>query len=284
MGRVQDVPLSAPVTGAAGTQWVRRVLSAALLLPLFLAVVVWGPPWLFALIVLGVVGLAQWEFAALFRRAGVAASPLLGVGGGLVVTASFLVPDAVPMALALVVLGVLGASLAGGPPIAWQPSAVTLLGICYVGFLLGHALWLRNVPSGMEWVLFLVAVTWCGESAAYAVGSAFGRHRLAPRLSPRKTVEGAAGQLVAAVVVAAIAQPILLAEWPWWEVVGLGAVLGVVGQVGDLVESLLKRSVGAKDSGAAIPGHGGILDRVDGLLFCTPVLFYCVAHGQAIAG
>lgn len=284
MGRAHGVPLPASMAGREGIQWVRRILSAVLLLPLLVAVVVWGPPWVFATVVLGVGALGQWELIRMFRRAGIEAFPRLGVAGGLVVSASFLVPGAVPAALTLVVLVVLSAGLGRPGGAAWEPAAVTLVGICYVNLLLGHALWLRSLPAGVEWVLFLVAVTAAGETAAYVVGSTMGRRKLAPRLSPRKTVEGALAQVVLATVAAVVAQRLLLPGQPAWAMAGLGVVLGVVGQVGDLVESLLKRSVGAKDSGMVIPGHGGVLDRVDGLLFCSPVLFYCVSHGRTFAG
>jgi phosphatidate cytidylyltransferase len=248
------------------------------------AVVLWGPPWVWALLVLGVAAVGQWEFTRMFRRAGVAAFRILGLVGGLTVSASFLAPGTVPVALTLVVIAVLAAGVTRRESIAWEPAAVTLLGICYVNLLLGHALWLRGLSDGVGWVLFLVAVTWVGETAAYAVGSTLGRHKLAPQLSPGKTVEGALAQLVASAVAAVIAHALLLPGRPAWEGAALGLVLGVVAQVGDLVESSLKRSVGAKDSGVVIPGHGGILDRVDGLLLCTPVLFYCVAHGRSPAG
>jgi phosphatidate cytidylyltransferase len=284
MGRADGVPLSTPVARSAGAPWVRRVLSASLLLPPFVAIVLWGPAWVWTLLVLGVATLGQWEFTRMFRRAGVGAFPVLGLVGGLAVSASFLAPDAVPVALTLVVIAVLAAGVAGRPSIAWEPAAVTLMGICYVNLLLGHALWLRGLSDGVAWVLFLVAVTWVGETAAYAVGSSLGQHKLAPRLSPGKTVEGAVAQLVASAVAAVIVHALLLPGRPAWEGAGLGVLLGVVAQIGDLVESLLKRSVGAKDSGVVIPGHGGLLDRVDGLLFCTPVLFYCVAHGRPPAG
>jgi phosphatidate cytidylyltransferase len=284
MGRAHGVPLCTSVAGSASAPWVRRVLSATLLLPPFAAVVVWGPPWVWDLLVLGVSALAQWEFTRMFRRGGVGAFPVLGLCGGLAVSASFLIPDGVPVALTLVVLAVLAAGITARESIAWEPAAVTLVGVCYVNLLLGHAVWLRGLHEGVAWVLFLVTVTWVGETAAYAVGSALGRHKLAPRVSPGKTVEGAVAQLTASAVAAVIAHALLLPGRPAWQGAGLGLLLGVVAQVGDLVESLLKRSIGAKDSGEIIPGHGGILDRVDGLLFCTPVLFYCVAPGRPFAG
>jgi phosphatidate cytidylyltransferase len=152
----------------------------------------------------------------------------------------------------------------------------------YVNWLLGHAILLHALPAGASLVLFLVGVTWVGETVAYVVGSTVGRRRLAPVISPRKTVEGAAAQLIASV-----AAGVLLAAWllpgcpvPW--ALGAGGLLGVVGQVGDLAESVIKRSVSLKDTGALIPGHGGVLDRIDSLLFNAPLLYvYAITTGCA---
>jgi len=265
---------------AAAGGWGRRVLSAALLLPLFVTALVWGPPWVFGALVLGVGALGQWEFTRMFRRAGVEAFPVLGLVGGVLVSGSFFARDALPLALTAAILMVMAGALWLGRAVAWEPAGATVLGICYVNVLIGHAIWLRALPEGVEWILFLVGVTWAGETAAYAVGSAMGRHPLVPRISPRKTVEGAAAQLGAATLAAVVVHRLLLPERPAVEAPILGLLLGVVGQVGDLVESLLKRSVRAKDSGVVIPGHGGVLDRIDGLLFCAPVLFYCLTHGR----
>jgi phosphatidate cytidylyltransferase len=237
-----------------------------------------------AMVVL-VSGLAQWEFTRMFRRAGIPAFSWVGLGAGLVVTASFAMPAAQVPALSAALLAVLVAGLVhrDGRGCAWEPAAVTLLGIGYVNWLLGHALWLRRLEAGVEWVLLLVWVTWLGETAAYLVGSAMGRRPLAPAVSPKKTVEGAVAQLIVSVLAAVAAPGWLVGSLARGEAVGIGLALGVVGQVGDLVESWLKRSVGTKDAGRLIPGHGGMLDRVDGLLFNTPVLFYYVAYGRSLA-
>ena len=151
-----------------------------------------------------------------------------------------------------------------------------MFGICYVNWLIGYGFWLRDLELGKEWVLLLVWVTWLGETAAYLVGTAIGRHPLAPTISPKKTMEGALAQLIVSVLAALLARvwffPVLSAE----NAVVVGVLLGIAGQVGDLVESALKRSVGTKDTGRLIPGHGGMLDRIDSLLFNTPVLYFYV--------
>jgi phosphatidate cytidylyltransferase len=123
--------------------------------------------------------------------------------------------------------------------------------------------------GGMAWVLAVVLSTWAGDSAAYLAGRTFGRHRLAPAVSPGKTIEGAVGGLLAAVLVSTAVFGVSGAL-PAWAGALVGAGLGVCGQLGDLSESFLKRQAGVKDSGDLIPGHGGMLDRVDALLFAFP--------------
>jgi CDP-diglyceride synthetase len=243
MGRAQEAPVppsvdAAPPAGGAAL-W-KRVLSTVILLPVFVGIVMVGPARLFGALVVLVSAVAQWEFTGMFERAGVRTFRWLG----------------------------------RGTPIAWEPAAVTLFGICYVNWLLGYGFLLRDLPGGSDWVLFLVGVTWLGETAAYVVGSTLGRTKLAPVISPRKTVEGAAAQLAVSVLAAVVAQAWLLPGIGLGRAVVAGLLLGVVGQLGDLVESALKRSVGTKDTGALIPGHGGLLDRLDSLLFNTPALFY----------
>jgi phosphatidate cytidylyltransferase len=155
---------------------------------------------------------------------------------------------------------------------AWAGVTLTLLGVCYCAWLLGHAIWLRALPGGRGLTLFALGVTWCGESAAYFLGRRFGRRPLAPRVSPGKTVEGGIAQLIASGGAALLGAPFVSLSLP--EAAAIGLFLGTVGQIGDLSESFLKRSAGAKDAGRLIPGHGGLLDRLDSLLFNVPALYY----------
>jgi phosphatidate cytidylyltransferase len=199
------------------------------------------------------------------------------------VTVSFALPHRDPPAalivLTLAVAVVLTASLRSRGTLSIEPVATTLLAVLYVGWFLGHAVLLYRLTNGGAVVLLLVGTTWLGESAAYAVGSSMGRHPLAPVISPRKTVEGAVAQVIASALGALVLGAWLLPEWGVPATLGAGVVLGLVGQVGDLAESVIKRSVGAKDSGTLIPGHGGLLDRVDGLLLNAPALYYYAVLG-----
>jgi phosphatidate cytidylyltransferase len=273
----------APASGGAGLA--RRILSTIILLPALVGLVAYGPAWAFTVLVVLVAGLGLWEFVRLFDRAGLSTFPMVALVGGMAVTASFAVTDLTPVALTLVLIGALSAGLwrPDGSVPTWEPVAITVLGVCYVSWLLGHAIWLRALAAGVAWILLLLWVTWIGESTAYLIGSTMGRRKLAAVVSPKKTVEGAVAQLVVSPVAALVVGNWLIPSMSGREAVGVGLLLGASGQVGDLVESLLKRSVGTKDTGDLIPGHGGILDRVDGLLFNTPVLFYYVSHGRALA-
>jgi len=281
--QVAGVQIPGPLeTGAPSpaASLLRRVLSTLVLLPVILAIVLAGPLWLFAATIVLIGAAAQWEFTGMFERAGIRPFRAMGLVGGVAVTASFAMPVSERIVFTAVLLGLLVAVLwrHRGARVVWEPVAITVFGICYVNWLLGYGFWLRDLSSGKEWVLLLVWVTWLGETAAYLVGASVGRHPLAPVISPKKTVEGALAQLAVSIVAAVAGQAWFFPALPREHAAVVGVLLGVVGQVGDLVESALKRSVGTKDTGHLIPGHGGLLDRVDSLLFNTPVLFFYAAH------
>ncbi len=160
--------------------------------------------------------------------------------------------------------------------------AVTVFGIMYIGWLGSHLVMLRQLPStvgveesiGARLVFLAALLTWSTDTAAYLFGVAFGRHKLIPRISPNKTIEGGVGGLLGAALVGWICTKTFTPFLTPLAGILLGLTVGVVGQLGDLVESLIKRDVGIKDSAELIPGHGGVLDRFDSLLFTVPVLYY----------
>jgi phosphatidate cytidylyltransferase len=255
---------------------VRRVASAVVLIPPFVWAVAIAPPWIFALLVVAIGATALWELVRMFQQAGHPVSAVVTIVCGTAVTGSFLAPGALVPTLTAAVVVILGTAVWRPGPPTTQATFVALLGVSYIGVLLGHALLLHRLPSGAWLVLFVAGVTWVGETAAYVIGSLVGRHRLAPRISPGKTIEGAVGQLLASVGGALLLAP-LTPGLDGVTATGAGALIGVIGQVGDLAESVIKRGVGAKDAGELIPGHGGLLDRLDGLLFSTPAFFYYVS-------
>jgi phosphatidate cytidylyltransferase len=278
---VASVALTTPgVTSSA----IKRVLTAAVGVPLFYLMVAHTRDWVFVLFVVTVSGLALWELLRLFARSGQPVHTRLTIGLGTIITGSFALPSpgAVPVAvLCASAAALLSAPLWSGERPVIEPAALTLVALVYVSWFLGHVLALHRRPEGDFLVLFLVTVTWVGETAAYVVGSSLGRHKLAPAVSPGKTIEGAVAQLAVSIAAAGLCAEWLLPDWSLAGALVAGALLGVVGQVGDLVESAIKRSVGVKDAGGLIPGHGGVLDRVDGLLFNSPALYYYVTLGGA---
>ena len=162
--------------------------------------------------------------------------------------------------------------------------AGSVFGIVYVGWFAAHMALLRGIPhTGPALLTMLIAAVALNDAAAYVVGSAIGRHKMAPKVSPNKTWEGAVAGFAAAVLGMAVfhllrnAFPVLaVPQWSFARFLCTGAILSVAAQIGDLVESFMKRSAGVKDSGFLFPGHGGVLDRADGFLFAAPVLYYMV--------
>lgn len=149
-----------------------------------------------------------------------------------------------------------------------------IFGNVYVGLLGAHVVLLRFLPEGGSWLIIASAVTASSDSGAYFVGRAWGKRKLSPNVSPNKTIEGAVGGVLSGLLAAVFFAYLLLPEINWLFLVCAAVVLTVVGIVGDMTESIIKRGTGTKDSGNILAGHGGILDRVDSLLFVCPVLYY----------
>ena len=152
---------------------------------------------------------------------------------------------------------------------------VTVLGVLYISLFLSYLVLLHAGQNGRNWIFFLLIVLWCTDIGAYAVGRIWGRHKLSPLVSPHKTIEGAVGGLIFSLVAAVILKKLLLEDLGLAQAAALSFVIAVPGQAGDLCESALKRYFGVKDSGTMLPGHGGMLDRIDSLLFAAPLTYYC---------
>lgn len=153
-----------------------------------------------------------------------------------------------------------------------------LQGVVYIPVLLSFLILIREGSSGMIWVFVLLAVIFAGDTSAYYVGSYLGRHKLIPAISPGKTIEGSIGGLAANLAVGSVGKIFFLSELPWGLSLLFFLVVGLAGQVGDLFESELKRASGIKDSSGILPGHGGILDRIDALLFASPVAYIFIRY------
>lgn len=159
------------------------------------------------------------------------------------------------------------------PAFTFIDISVTVLTPLYTGWLLAHLVSLRELPQGFHFVLLVLVATWSTDTFAYFVGITIGKHRLAPVLSPKKSVEGSIGGVIGSVV-ASVIIGYLDSHMPITNYIIIGLLVGIVGQVGDLAESALKRMAGVKDAGRFIPGHGGILDRFDSMFLTAPIVYY----------
>lgn len=256
-----------------------RILSAVVLAPVVLVLVAYSPPLLF-LICVGAVGtVSLFEYFRMVRSMGFRAHPWFGYPAFWVLLAGLhqkWLPAAAIVA-AVIVAGFLSAM--------WRQYTLReratgmmadLLGVFYLAFLLYPAVALRfdfGDKRGLHWIILLFVVVWAGDSMALVVGKTTGRTRFAPQISPKKTNEGAVGGLFAGVLAAALLQHFWCTDLPLPHVIAAAFLVGAFGQLGDLAESMLKRAAEVKDSSSIIPGHGGILDRIDSLLFGLPVLY-----------
>ncbi len=253
-----------------------RILSAVVLIPLAFALLYLGGWWFTALVVLFGI-LASYEAYAMLRRKGY--RPFTYWGMAVVVGLVLLVardPQErwLPHALTLVVLLTLVRALAHRTEAPATDWALTVAVALYLGGLMRYALLLREYTNGLQWVVAALLTTWITDTGAYFVGLSIGKHRMAPRLSPKKTWEGAIGGWIIGVLGAVLVGWVLLPFLTLWQMVVLGVVVSTVAPFGDLAESMFKRQCGVKDSGNLIPGHGGALDRIDSLLFVFPVVYW----------
>lgn len=253
----------------------KRVVSATILIPIVGVAIFIGDPLFFALVSL-VALLAGHEFLQMSRQQGLVPLHLLG----LALIALFLVDAQWPefgvfsWGLGTITLFGLIAQVFRpnrGSVISWS---FAIAGAVYIGFSTSHFVKLRALDTvGIWWMVLALMGTWICDTGAYLVGIKFGRHKLAPALSPKKSWEGAVGGLVASVAFVAPYATLVLAL-PWGKGILLGVLLVIAATVGDLAESAIKRQFGVKDSGNLIPGHGGMLDRIDSLLFVVPLVYY----------
>jgi len=255
----------------------QREATAFALLPLVLAAIVWLPPWVYLAAIWIVTLLAAWELLVLLRLTGRATLPiavLLGIAAALPAFWRLGFAAAGPV-LAALVLALPLIVLLSRHPIAGATAATTgtVFAAVYFAVTGGAMGYLRVAfPDAFGWkvVLLHCLTIWAGDSGAYYVGTRFGRHRLAPRVSPNKSWEGVVGGTAATFFAVWVCRAAFFPELPLPASVGVACLLSVLAPLGDLVESILKRDAGVKDSSALIPGHGGFLDRTDSLYFAAP--------------
>jgi len=267
-----------------------RILTALVLTPPVIYLIVWAPSWLFLAALLLVVERGAYEYFQISRQAGLEGFPWLGYGGCAALCLAQVVDLRLPgtTVITLTVFSVpacLALALLGTGELRRYLGAVcsTLFAIFYLGLMLSWLVPLRfsaslaqkaglGTSSGRI-LLFLFAVVWAGDIFAYLAGRGIGRRPLFPHISPKKTLEGTIGGLAGSLLVAWA-----MARWVWQTsdlktAMLIGGIVAVAGQAGDLAESALKRSADVKDSGTLLPGHGGLLDRIDSLIFAAPALW-----------
>jgi phosphatidate cytidylyltransferase len=267
----------------------KRVLVAVLLLPILIwAIMANGIPYL--LLFLFLLGMAVWEYGSLFWAGGYQPHKIwmvLSTGGLLYARflAEFkydwiLIPIIILVALVLHII-----EYEKGRDLAATDFAITLSGIFYIGILGSLLFMIRTLPAGEWWLLVVLPGVWLADSGAYFIGSKFGKHKIAPRLSPNKSWQGYFGGILMAVIFT----PLLIS---WYTTIGapadagltlkagiiLGLLLGILPTLGDLGESMIKRQVGQKDSGTLLPGHGGIFDRIDSWLWAGAIGYFVILN------
>jgi phosphatidate cytidylyltransferase len=251
-----------------------RVISAAVLV-VIVAIPAYLGGWPFLALIALIAGLGTWEYCKLLRQGGHEPMAPLAIGLSVLFVAQAQWPELLPLSLVLTI-AVIGALLIS----LWHKSAqpvtdwaLILAGALYIGWLLSQFVRLRAGAQGLPWLALAALMVWAADVFAYFGGRAFGRHPWWPRHSPKKSWEGyLIGALAATLVGSLLAGP--LVGISWLEGFALGLLIGLLAPLGDLAESMLKRQVGAKDSSALIPGHGGVLDRIDSLLIAIPIVYY----------
>jgi phosphatidate cytidylyltransferase len=265
----------------------KRILTALVLIPLVIVLVFLGPDWLVTVSVGAVALLAAWEYLGIAKATGAEPQriPIL-LAIAILFAVSLLWPDKLSITLGAESLALfVYCALASPIERVLRDAAAAVFCLIYTGFTLIALPALRSSEDGKSIVLFLLCAVWAGDIVALYVGRNLGRHKLAPKLSPNKTWEGSVGSLAGSLLVTGLLivlaaqlakREILTLTYPGsvlhWML--LAVIVNVAAQVGDLAESGLKRSADVKDSGTLLPGHGGILDRIDALLLAAPVLWY----------
>ena len=261
-----------------------REMTALVVVPVVVWLVFWSHPYIFD-VAIGLVSLlALYEFLLFGRRKGYEIPILLCLVIATLILLAFVRDDLsveIGMYLTLLVIPASYVFSKRNLEEALPSSAIAVMATMYVGMLGGCLIRLRNdFEHGPQLVAFLLLVVWLGDAGAYYTGKRLGKHKLSPRISPKKTVEGLAGGIIASIITAIVIQLTFLEEFPLVHAILVGVVLSIAGVIGDLAESMWKRSAAVKDSGTLIPGHGGFLDRLDSILFTAPILYVYWAFAQ----
>jgi phosphatidate cytidylyltransferase len=255
-----------------------REITAAVLMPLTIWIIGWSHQYIFDAAIAIIGALALYEFLQFGIRKGYYIPIPLCIGVMMFIVAAFVLePVSVEMGVfvALLVIPAAYVFTRGRLEDALPASAIATMATLYVGMLGGSLVRLRTDfhDRGPKLVFFLLLVVWLGDAGAYYVGKRFGKRKLSPNISPKKTIEGGIGGMVMSVITAIVTHFTFFPEFPLVHAIIAGALLSVSGMIGDLAESMWKRSANVKDSGTLLPGHGGFLDRFDSIFFTAPILY-----------
>ncbi|NWG01353.1 MAG: phosphatidate cytidylyltransferase [Syntrophaceae bacterium] len=260
----------------------RKVWMALIMVPPILFLIGWGPSEVLHLMVVFATFLGLREYYRLVLPQSKWIEHFAGIGLGLMLSLFLSFGDSRELSpflfLVLILLSIFFMVTSKDLASTISKISITLFGILYVGFLLAYVSLIRNLADGRLWVLFLVATIWAGDISALLSGSFLGKHKLYPKISPNKTVEGLGGAIVGSIIIAFLFAWVFLPYLEKGHCLFLAIGLGILGQFGDFTESMLKRSAQVKDSGTLIPGHGGMLDRLDSFLFSAPFLHYSLLY------
>lgn len=253
----------------------KRILSGLVLIPVVLGIVQYGSPELFLALVTAAVLAGWYEYVRLTGHMGIQVNPIVGGILCLLLVICFYRNDFYLVWLAVCLMSLFITWYASGSALenALNEVAYSFLGVIYVSGLMSYFILLRGMEHGNHILYFLFMVIWSGDIAAYYVGKTIGKTPLAPKISPGKTLEGSAAGLVGSVAGGVAAQLWFFETLPLNHCLIMALFCGTMGQIGDLAESLFKRRAGVKDSGSLIPGHGGVLDRLDSLMFAGPAFY-----------
>lgn len=262
-----------------------RIITALVAIPLLLWLILGGPTLLYNFVVLAFTYLSLREFSAM-ALGDVHGGTTLATGAGMTIAIAMLIDHTgaavsagIVIALSAVLLGAL--ATATNMERSVQGVGQVLLGSLYGGVLLPHLIWLRALDGGPELVCFVIASTFASDASGYFAGRSFGRTKLWPSVSPNKTVEGAVGSILGTLVISQIFGVWVFGLFEPVELFLVAPLMSVLAQLGDLLESMLKRAYGAKDSGWLLPGHGGVLDRTDSLVLPIVFIYYYAIVGGA---
>lgn len=255
-------------------RWITGIVAA----PLLILFLYYSSEQLFALFIIAVIQIAAWEYNSLaFPDQGFAWEKAeVLVFAGVIAIAAYIADNMMTSVLTLCVLlsFVLFLFKIRDQAIDISRVGKVVLGFLYMPLLMSSFILLRHLPSGVKWVLFALVLAFCGDIFGYYTGKTIGKRKLLASVSPGKTVEGTIGLLVGSLLGGIVFQQLIFAELPFIHALIMGAFGGILGQLGDLFESAMKRTAGVKDAGFIFPGHGGLLDRLDSLSFIAPFVFY----------